>query len=413
MKNFIRIIILLLTGINSYGQQPTVQIQNLQYTNNGQPAVYATNCGNIDLASSISTSLYLSINLSKPNGQVVGLSDLYVYTQKSSSDFRVERSWTQIQESYWNHPSSGNDTYLTSANFSINASDFNASGGTIFVIFKSNSGVEYTSCSYSITKTPPPSFSLSPSTISLLCGDTNQRTFTVTPANIPAGANVSYSWSHLGWTLVSSTNTSITIQPNSGIILPSNITVTPSINSVTQATKTCTITRAPFTSTATIIGASSLCTSSNYAINGLLSGETILWSVSNNSIASLSNITATSVTVNKIGNGTINLLATITNPCNQTAIVSKSINIGAPTFSSTNMSGDSNPLTGETKVYFVQAPTGYNSLEWYFDYGGTTGTSVNGWEILNGQGTTSITAKVGNPDSAEMFSVPTINFKLI
>lgn len=243
-----------------------------------------------------------------------------------------------------------------------------------------------------------PNFQLNYSTLSMPCGDTTQRTFTISNLSNSTGV-ISYNWNiGSGWSgTVNSNMSSITLTPLNGNVLPSNVSVTPIYNSVTQATKTCVVSRAPFTSTATIIGASSLCTSSNYAINGLLSGETILWSVSNNSIASLSNITATSVTVNKIGNGTINLLATITNPCNQTAIVSKSINIGAPTFSSTNMSGDSNPLTGETKVYFVQAPTGYNSLEWYFDYGGTTGTSVNGWEILNGQGTTSITAKVGNP----------------
>ena len=177
----------------------------------------------------------------------------------------------------------------------------------------------------------------------------------------------------------------------------SSINVTPIYNGNSLAVRSKTITLAPYSITASISGSSKICTSGNYSVAGLLSGETVQWSLSSNTIASLSNSTANSVTVNKIGNGTVNLIATITNSCNQTTPVIKTINIGAPTFPNTNMSGDNNPLTGETIWYSVQAPTGYTSLQWYFDYAGTTGTVVNGWQILQGQGTTAIAAKVGNP----------------
>ena len=168
MKNkiqFLQFVAILFFSFSTYSQV-AVSVQNLQYTNNGQSTISPANCGNIDLASSTSTSINLGINLSKPNGQVVGLSDLRVYTQKSSSDSRVERSWVQVQESFWNHPSSGNDTYSTTPpSFTINSSDFNVSGGTLFVVFKSNGGVEYQStCSFTITKTPVPTFTLSPTT---------------------------------------------------------------------------------------------------------------------------------------------------------------------------------------------------------------------------------------------------------
>lgn len=93
------IIAIFIFALNSYSQVD-VSVQSLQYANNGQPVVIPTNCGNIDLASSISTSINFGINLSKPNGQVVGLSNLYVYTQKSSSDSRILRSSVQIQESF-------------------------------------------------------------------------------------------------------------------------------------------------------------------------------------------------------------------------------------------------------------------------------------------------------------------------
>ena len=243
-----------------------------------------------------------------------------------------------------------------------------------------------------------PLFSLNYNSIQIECGNTTSRTFTVSNSGTNMGTK-SYNWNiGTGWTgIVNSNMSSITLTPLNGNVLPSNVSVTPIYNGITQPTKTCIVSRAPYTTNAAITGAGSVCTSSDYSITGLQSSETVQWSVSNNSIASISNLTATSVTVNKIGNGTIDLIATITNSCNQTTTKSLLINIGAPTFSTTNMSGDNNPLTGETIWYSVQAPTGYTNLQWYFDYAGTTGTSVNGWQILQGQGTTAIATKVGNP----------------
>jgi len=140
MKNKIKSLkffAIIFLSLASYSQV-SVSVQDLQYTNNGQPTISVTNCGNIDLATSTSTSINLGINLSKPNGQSVGLSNLYVYTLKSSSDYRFERSFSQIQETFWNHPSNGNDTFSTTASFTINSSEFNVSGGTLFVVFKSS-----------------------------------------------------------------------------------------------------------------------------------------------------------------------------------------------------------------------------------------------------------------------------------
>ena len=115
MKNkiqFLQFVAILFFSFSTYSQV-TVSVQNLQYTNNGQSTISPANCGNIDLASSTSTSINLGINLSKPNAQVVGLSDLRVYTQKSSSDSRVERSWVQIPESFWS--TSEPNTYSSTA----------------------------------------------------------------------------------------------------------------------------------------------------------------------------------------------------------------------------------------------------------------------------------------------------------
>ena len=89
----------------------------------------------------------------------------------------------------------------------MSSSDFNATGGTLFVVFKSSGGVEYqTSCSYTITKTLAPTFSLSPTTSSIACNSTNPITFNVTSANIPSGVTLTYIWSFSGWSGSSSTN---------------------------------------------------------------------------------------------------------------------------------------------------------------------------------------------------------------
>jgi hypothetical protein len=257
MKNkiqFLQFVTVIIFSFSTYAQV-AVSVQNLQYTNNSQSIISLVNCGNLDLASSTSTSISLGINLSKPNGQVVGLSDLYVYTQKSSSDSRLQRSWVQIQESFWNHPSSGNDTYSTTASFSINSSEFNVSGGTLLVIFKSGSGVEYqTTCSYTITKTPLPSFSFTPPSLNIACGDVSARTFKVTPADIPSGSTLTYNWSiGSGWSgTVNSSMSSITLTPTSSTSVPSSISVTPYLNGVAQATKNCIVSIAPFTANASI-----------------------------------------------------------------------------------------------------------------------------------------------------------------
>ena len=223
---YLKFVAILIFSFSTYSQV-TVSVQDLQYTNNGQPAIYPTNCGNIDLASSTSTSISFGINLSKPNGQVVGLSDLRVYTQKSSSDSRIERSWTQIQESFWS--TSVPNTYLTTASFSINSSDFNATGGTLFVVFKSSGNVEYqTACSFTITKTPPPTFTLSPTTLSIPCGSVAPVTFSY--SNVYSTPGVTYNYSYSGWTFVSQTPNSITLKPANANILPSNFSLVPIVN---------------------------------------------------------------------------------------------------------------------------------------------------------------------------------------
>ena len=226
--------------------QVSVTPQNVEYTNNGQPKSYVTGCGNIDLASSTSTSISMIINIDTYESVInKSESKLYVYTKKSFSAVRIQRYSKTIPSTNWT-PGAAPTTlsYAPTVSFSINAADFNATGGTLLLVFESPSGTQYTSpCTFTITKTPPPSFFLSPDSLSLGCGEVAGRIFAITPANIPAGVTPSYSWSFPGWTEVGSTATSKTLQPSSGVVLPSTITVTQNINGVPTEIKTCTVSR--------------------------------------------------------------------------------------------------------------------------------------------------------------------------
>lgn len=346
MKKIIYPFFLLLFFINNNSfAQATIQIQSLQYTNNGQSTVNASNCGNIDMMSSTSTSINFGILLSRPFNQVFGLSDLYVYTQKSSADPRITRYYQQVPETFWTQPSSGNGTYFTPAPpFLINSSDFNTSGGTLYVVFKSG-GIEYLSCSYTITKAPVPTFSLFPPSLSLGCNDLNPRTFTVTSSNIPNGANLVYSWSYSGWSGPTSNANTITLTPSSGTNLPTNVSVTPVLNGVNQPTITCTVNRASFSSTASISGTQNICSGlATYNLAGLLAGETVSWILSNPALATIvsSSNTAATISFNGTANGVQVLSAMITNACGQTTSRTFQINNGLASFISPAI------LTGNT-----------------------------------------------------------------
>ncbi|WP_309614210.1 hypothetical protein [Flavobacterium sp.] len=284
LKNIIAICLLMYT-ITTYSQV-NVAVSGMTYIS-GTPI---SNCGNIDFGTNPTVRVQFGITLTKPTNQVVGVSNLYVYSIGSSGS-RIERKNEIVQ------PTSFDTYYTSSGDITMSESDFNTSGGTLFAIFKSSSNIEYqTTCSYTITKTLSPTFSLLPTSLSLACGDTSAKTFTVTPANIPNGATLTYNWSYSssGWSGSTSNTNSITLSPSSGSNLPTNVSVTPVLNGVAQPTKTCIVTRAPFTQTAAIIsGGNSICTPATSGVYSISNQgtNTVTWSSSNTAIATVSSTT--------------------------------------------------------------------------------------------------------------------------
>lgn len=402
--NFIKHLAVFLFSL-SLSAQVSMSFQNVEYTNNGEPKRSGGICGTIDLRSSTSTLIEMNVNILTVRSVINNTdSELYVYSQKSPLATRIQRHLQNIPSS--NFAGVGSSTTSISwsrpISFFINAADYNQTGGTLFLIFKSPGGLEYRfPCTIPIIKAPSPSFTLTPTTVGLACGDTGSRTFTVTPANIPSGVTPSYSWSSPGWTQVGPTTNSGTFQPSSGSVLPSTISVTPSINAVAQQTMTCTVTRAPFTSTAAISGANAFCTigdSAIYTINAG-SGSTVVWSSSNTAIATLSNATNSQVTVTTQAQGEFILNAEITNSCNQkTNIPPRSIMVGNP------ISTNTYERDGLCNFFFRAIPQAYT----------TQVATTYSWEYLNGTGNASISNFSTVGDLAQLTACPpfSVNLKM-
>lgn len=391
MKTMKVILILLIFGFNNVFAQVNTTIESV-YVN----GTSYNSCSLIDFGTTSSNSLTFYYKLTKPSTQVIGNSALKILLKYNSLSSGSEKSNVIILSNSWTN----NNTERTGTiACNISESEIQTTGSSIFIEFTTDSGVKTSSCEYKLTKTPPPSFSFTPTSLSLPCGDTNPRIFTVTPANIPSGATVTYQWSYGGWSEISSTSISKTLQPNSGTSLPSTVSVTPYINGVAQATKTCAVTRSAFTSIASITGNSNLCSISNTYTISNTGTNTITWSCSNTAIATLSVINPTTVTLTKIGSGTVNLIATLTNACGQTTEISKSVNVGSPILPATVfVNGPTYTEYNQTLNYSLSGSSinGGTSYQWSVeapinDDGGPTCA----WQIVGGQGTQTVTLKSG------------------
>ncbi len=96
-------------------------------------------------------------------------------------------------------------------------------------------------------------------------------------------------------------------------------------------TNSATVTRNAYSSNASISGSTNTCSASNtYNLSGLLTGENVTWSLSDYSIASLSNSSNAQTTVTSTNSGSVDLIATITNSCNQTTSKIFKLYFGVP-----------------------------------------------------------------------------------
>lgn len=367
MKRIIRILTLLFSF--AVYSQVTVTPQSLQYTNSGLPSVNVGGCGTIDLGASTSTSIYFEIKLSKPDALVTGDGNVTVYIKKNAGSNDVSKLVLPVPSGSW---PTGGSTSVTSVAATINVvpSDFDPTGGLLFVIYTSSGGAGYTSCSYQVKRNATPEFKLTPSLVSIPCNSTAPVAFSV--ANVyNSPGSVVYSWIiGSGWNVAAGTYTTASnnymLTPVS--YPPGNITVHAKLAGVDYSAGSAIVSLASFTSTATIGGISAYCTyptASTYTIDAGV-GNTVTWSSSSPSIGSISSPTNSQVTVTSLTQGIFTLTALITNPCGQTVTKTKVVTVGAPMplitgyYCPTESAPCSlnNPASNGYLIYNLTAPTG-------------------------------------------------------
>lgn len=251
-----------------------------------------------------------------------------------------------------------------------------------------------------IETAPTSSFVLSPSTATIPCNSTAPVTFVVSPTNVPSGSSIMYSWNYNGWTFVSQTYNSITLQPSSLTSLPSNVSVTPFIDGISQALLTSSISRG-VTQNGQIDGNPNVCSTMVYSYTGLLPGQTVSWSLSNTSSGILSNSTGLTTTFSAITVYPVILTATISNSCGSTFTKTITILPGGPSLSGI-VSGPTCVSFGQRASYVFSgsASNGSTDYKWSVDAPIDDSSSFSNptncsWKPLSLQGQNGFSFKVG------------------
>ncbi len=324
MKKILKSITILAFIINSaiINAQITANID--QVFANSQTTV--TGCNTIDFGTNSNNHLVFYFTLTKNANYTVedGYLKIILKYSSNSSSFRES---LYIPASLWN------DTqYVHTIATNISANEVQVNGSSIYLEFTqvSNPSTYYNSCEHPIIKTQLPTFTLSPSTVSIPCGSVAPVTFTF--SNVYNTPNVAYNYGYSGWTFVSQTTNSITLKPTNSNIIPSNFSLIPLVNGIAQPNKTCVVSRAPFTTNSDIQGNSTVCPGSTQTFN-LTNSSTftnVSWNIPQTSVAIISSSTNSSVTVQILTSGTFTINAAVTNSCSQPATISKTYNAGYP-----------------------------------------------------------------------------------
>ena len=153
--------------------------------------------------------------------------------------------------------------------------------------------------------------------------------------------------------------------------------------------------------TSSIVGSGSLCTIANtYIVQNPPPNSTVIWSVSNTSIASLASNGA-SCTLTKLADGPFTLTATIFNPCYGTLVLTFNIYAGLPYFGASYKDGRvaGNPVA----IYFPNQPPynfnnvciGYNGVPNVYIDAQPAGANNVTWSVPNGYATTAFSLYAG------------------
>ena len=306
---------------------------NISMNANGSSSNSApiSNCGIINFQSHNTLSVTFYVNIEKHSHYDIGSGHFIIYGKKNSSTGTIPIASILVSNSahWFNSSSSWYASTSFFINVTMNASDFDMTGGLVFGSFAGAS-----SCSYHVVKEP--GFNITPSNLSITCEDASPKTFSVTNVNNITGTKT-YKWQlGNGWTypsggsvpneIITSSN-SITVVPST--FPPSNVKVATILNGNELPFSICTVSLNPIENRS-IIGEFTVCSSEVLSIDNLNSNESVSWSSSNNSLATISS-SNNQATVYANGDGIVTITATISDLCGQQLQVTKLVTIGVPT----------------------------------------------------------------------------------
>ena len=356
------IVIILIFSINiSYSQDVTIHINSIEISGN-----YINECETIDFESNDNLTLNFWVNLVKPNSLTINESDLKIFIKRDDNTFEEVQESRIYTSSSWN----GN-TIDDSFNIQLQASLFEISGGVLYARYSYLSYHPQT-CNFPIIKDEVPTFELSPSSTTVSCGSSSAENFSVTnvynsPGNLVYHWSVESGWQDTNGISVSNFNTStnsISLVPTS--YPPSNVHVTPYLDGVPYEQLTSNVSLSNFNTNNQIVGNSSVCSTENYYLqNTLPNGWSVNWSLENTNIASITqNGNNATVTRNNNQSGDVTIIATFTNPCNQTVNKTLDVFVGQPLVILKGITGDKEICSNEVKTYRVNIPTCIGDVNW-------------------------------------------------
>ncbi|MBT2562996.1 T9SS type A sorting domain-containing protein [Pedobacter sp. ISL-68] len=139
-----------------------------------------------------------------------------------------------------------------------------------------------------------------------------------------------------------------------------------------------------------ITGSSSFCSSASYALSSVPAGATVSWSANPSEQVSIST-TNNVATITKIGNGSFQLSATVSNSCGNFIVPAKTVFVGTPVPGDFPISGQTSICANSVTTYSVNALPGATNYNWIIPPAALT----NGWYIIAGQGTPVLTVNTG------------------
>ncbi|MEY8760366.1 T9SS type A sorting domain-containing protein [Chryseobacterium tongliaoense] len=311
--------------------QVTVAFKDFKVNNNAHSI-----SNPINLGTGGSVNVKFTVLLTKSSTYVVGNCKLFIRTYNSYGQY------TDLVDPLNIYLPDSGTSFATAIDANISSTYITYEPGNYLSVelVAQSSGAVWYSPRPVVVKTP--SFTLSPTSITIPCGSTSPVTLTCN-SSTNVGTYV-YKWNvGTGWNkdgspvsgIITTSTNSITLSPTDPNILPSNISLEIIWNTNYSFGMTCLVKREIFDSSGSLQisgGSPTVCTfpaTQSFSINSG-SGNTVSWTSSDSSVGEVQTVNGTSTSVIVKRQGEFTLTATVSNSCNQTKIVTKKVWAGTP-----------------------------------------------------------------------------------